>query len=166
MLSDNDADPYGRRRDSNLACSRQMVERRLTMASTSGWMFLWDAMDKICVRLSLACLCREAQAEHLQHPIGPDMLPSEVLIRGRRRDQPGVGGPITVGSEVSGTLAWSRTWGGDGGGTISGLSVDADMCTTKAGTDVGGAFLSSDVIIWGWCDWYRPVAACQSVPGW
>ena len=40
------------------------------------------------------------------------------------------------------------------------------MSAAEAGTDVGGAFLSSDVIIWGWGAWSRPEAAGAAVPGW
>ena len=38
-------------------------------------------------------------------------------------------------------------WGGEGGVTVAGLSVDAEMSAADDGTDVGGASPSSDVII-------------------
>ena len=65
------------------------------------------------------------------------MLPSEVPKIGGRGTWDGLGEPITVGSEVAGTLTWSRNWVGDGGGTVSGLDVDAEMSATNSGTNVG-----------------------------
>ena len=62
-------------------------------------------------------------------------------------------------------LACSSTWGGDGGGTVSRLAVDADISAAKTGTDVGGVLLSSDVIILGWGAFSRPEAAGAAVPG-
>ena len=144
MLSGDGAEPSGRRRDSSsahfAACRREMVERRITTASTSGGLSVREAMDRRCVRSSLACWRREAWAEHLERPLSAATLPSEAPTLGGRGAWAGVGGPITVGSKVAGTLAWSRTWGGDGGGTVAGSAVDAEMYAAEAGTDVGGAF--------------------------
>ena len=62
-------------------------------------------------------------------------------------------------------LACSRTWVGDGGGTVSGLAVDAEISSANTGTDVGGVLLSPDVIILGWGACSRPEAAGAAVPG-
>ena len=62
----------------------------------------------------------------------------------------GLGGPITIVSMVSGALDWARTWVDDGGGTVAGSAVDVEMSADEAGTDVGGSFSSSYVIIQGW----------------
>ena len=93
-------------------------------------------------------------------------LPSEVPTLGGRGDWAGVGAPITVDSEVAGTMAWGRTLVGDGGGTVAGSAVDAEISAARAGMDVGGAFPSSYVIIRGWGDWSRPEASGAAVPGW
>ena len=105
------------------------------------------------MRLSLACWRREAWAERPERPL------SVAPKLGGKGTWAGVGRSITVVSEVAGALAWSRTWGGDGGGTISGSAVDVEMSAAKAVADVGGAFPSSDVIIRGWAAWSRPEAA-------
>ena len=62
-------------------------------------------------------------------------------------------------------LACSRTWVGDGGGTVSGLAVDVEISAAKTGTDVGGVLLSSYVIILGWGACSRPEAEGAVVPG-
>ena len=38
---------------------------------------------------------------------------------------------------------------GDQGGTVAGSAVDAEISAAKAGTDNGGAFLSSDFFVQG-----------------
>ena len=93
-------------------------------------------------------------------------LPSEVPTLGGRGAWAGVGGPIAVVSEVDGTLACSRAWVDDGGGTVAGSAVNAEMSAAEAGTEVGGEFPSSDVIIRGWGALYRPDTAGAAVPGW
>ena len=60
-----------------------------------------------------------------EHPLSAATLPWEVPTLGGKGTWSGVGGKITFGSEVSGTLAWIRTWGVDGGGTIYGCG---DIC--------------------------------------
>ena len=74
--------------------------------------------------------------------LGAATLLSEVPTLGGRGTWYGLVVPITVGSEVSGTLDYSRTWDGDGVGTISGLDVNADMSASDAGTDILGSFPS------------------------
>ena len=118
------------------------------------------------MRLSLAFWRPEAWSEHPERLLSAATLPPEApdLVGGGAWSV--VGGPITVVSEVSGTMDWSRTFGGDGGVAISGSAVNAEISAAKAGTDVGGSFLSSDVIIQGWVSWSRPEAAGEKVPGW
>ena len=142
------------------------MERRLTAASTSGGLSVRKAMDRRCVRSSLAFWYREAWADRLECPLCAVTLSTEVPTLGGREVWYGVGGPITFGYKVYGILAWSRTWGGDGGGTIVGSAVGAEISTDEDRKDFGGAFLSSDVIIWGWGAWYRAEAAGAEIPGW
>ena len=47
----------------------------------------------------------------------------------------------------------------DGEGTVSGSAVYADTFAAEAGTDSGGAFLSSDFIVQGWGAGCRPDSA-------
>ena len=86
----------------------------------------------------------------IYHLLSAATLMLEVLTLNGRGDWVRVGDPITVGPKVYGNLDWSRTWGGDDGGTISGAAVNVEMSTAKAGTDVGGALPSLYVIIWVW----------------
>ena len=163
MLSGDGADRSGRRRDSSLARFAvriwDMVEMWLTTSLMSRGLSVREAMDRRCVRLSLACRRREAQAER---PLSAATHPDEVPTLIGRRTWDGLGGPIAVGSEVYETLDLSRTWGGGGGGTVAGSAVDADISASEARTDVGGP--SSDVIIRGWVDLSRPDAAGAAVP--
>ena len=80
MSSGDGADPSGRRRDSIsarfAAHSREMVERRIEMALTSGGISVRGAMDRRYVRSSLACWRREARAERPERPLSADTLPS------------------------------------------------------------------------------------------
>ena len=75
-------------------------------------------------------------------------------------------GFITVGSEVAGTLDWSRNWGGDGGGTNDGLDFDVEMSAAKSGMDFGGALSSLGVIILGWGALFRSEAVGAAVTKW
>ena len=68
-------------------------------------------MDRGCVRSSLACLRREAQAERSERPLSAAMFPLEVPTLGGRGTWYGVRGPIIIVSELVGSLAWSRTLG-------------------------------------------------------
>ena len=123
-------------------------------------------MDRRCVRFSLACWRCEAREESPELPLSADMLPSKVPALGDRGAWVGVGGTINVAFKVTGTMDWSRIWGSDGGGTVSGSDVDEEMSAAKDETGVGGALPSSDVIIWGWGDWSRPEAAGATSSGW
>ena len=170
MSSGDGAKPSGRRRDSGLARFaariQELVERWIMTALMIGELSVREVMDRRCVSFSLAfCHC-ESQSECPEHPLSAAMLPSEVLALGGRGNWDGVGGSITVFYEVAGTLAWGSTWGGDGGGTVAGSAVDAEMSTAEVRMDVGGELPPSDVIIQGWGAWSRPEAAGASVTGW
>ena len=89
-------------------CGREVVERRITTALTSGGLPVREYMDRRCVRLSLACWLREAQAER---PLSVAVFPLEVLTLGGRGTWSGVRGSIIIISELVGTLDWSRTLG-------------------------------------------------------
>ena len=95
-------------------------------------------MDRRCVRSSLACWRREAQAERPERPLS-------ALVAG------GIGleleGPSSSSHSLVERYLGVGIQGGDGGVTLAGLSVDAEMSAAEARTDVGGAFPSSDVII-------------------
>ena len=100
--------------------------------------------------------------ERPDRPLSVATLPPEVSKLGGKGTWSGVGRSITVVSEVSGALDWSRTWGGDGGG----LAVDVEISAAKAVADVGGAFPSLDVIIRKLGAWYKQEEADGTVPGW
>ena len=62
--------------------------------------------------------------ERPERPLSAAKLPLEVWTLGGRGAWAGVGGLISVGSEVSGTLSLSSNWCGDSGCTVSGSYVD------------------------------------------
>ena len=128
MLSGDGVKSSGSRRESRsarfAACSREMAKSRLTTDLTSGGMPVRESIDRRCVRLSLACCCCKEWADHPERPLIVSTLPSEVPGLGGRGKWARLGGPITASSKITGMMDCSRTWGGDGGGTVSRLDVD------------------------------------------
>ena len=95
-----------------------------------------EEIDISSVRAYLALWRCKAQEEHPESPLRAAMLSSEVPSLCGRGTLDGVGVPVTIVSKVSGTLDWSRNWGGDSGGAIARLSVNTEISTANYGTEI------------------------------
>ena len=125
-------------------------ERRPTTYSTSGGLSVSEVTERRWTRSSLACWRLDARTERPVHPLSEAALPLEAVTLGGRGGWSGVREGITVGPKVPSTLGGRRVSEGDGEVTVARSEVDADMSTSEAGTDGGGAFSSSGFIVQGW----------------